>query len=140
LQIRDSIIGGNKCSLAEFTFTTANKYRRGQFDENLSFGYTVHNVILVSISSTCRATQCINILVPQRRFGLDNIDLIKKPVAPMASGDNGEDSDSPTGSKRQRTQVGRIPKGEDFWGKVDSFFVEMVAKFGRDLVGTRWRE
>ena len=54
--------------------------------------------------------------------------------------DNGEDSDSPTGSKRQRTQVGRIPKGEDFWGKVDSFFVEMVAKFGRDLVGTRWRE
>ena len=47
-QIRDSIIGANSCSLAEFTYHTANKYRRGQFDENMSFGYTVHNVILVS--------------------------------------------------------------------------------------------
>lgn len=83
----------------------------------------------------------INILDPQRRFGLNNIDLIKKAVAPIPSGDNGEDSDSPpTGTKRQRTQVGRIPKGEDFWGKVDTYFAEMITKFGRDLAGPRWRE
>ena len=48
LQIRDSIIGDNKCTLAEFTYRTANKYRRGQFDENMGLGYTIHNVLLVS--------------------------------------------------------------------------------------------
>ncbi|KIM81523.1 hypothetical protein PILCRDRAFT_495662 [Piloderma croceum F 1598] len=97
--IRDSIIGDNKCTLAEFTYRTADKYRRGQFDENMGLGYTIHNVLL-------------------HRFGLDNIELIRKVSTP--SGDNnGEESDStpPVATKRQRTQVGRIPKGEDFWGK-----------------------
>jgi len=73
-------------------------------------------------------------LDPQCRFGLNNINLIKKAVAPIPSGNNGEDSDSPpTGTKR-------IPKGEDFWGKVDTYFAEMITKFGRDLAGPHWRE
>jgi hypothetical protein len=47
-QIRDSIIGAGACTLAEFTFQSANKYRRGQFDEKMGLGYSIHNVILVS--------------------------------------------------------------------------------------------
>ena len=142
LQIRDSIIGDNKCSLAEFTFHTANEYRRGQFDENMGFGYTIHNVLLVS--KVINIPQAIlHVLIPQRRFGLNNIDLIKKAVTPSAADNNGDESDStppPTGTKRQRTQVGRIAKGEDFWGKVDTFFAEMVTKYGRDMTSARWRE
>ena len=58
----------------------------------------------------------INPSISQRRSGLDHLDII----IPSTSGDDdGEDSDSlPT--KRARTQGGRIAKGEDFWGKVDT--------------------
>ena len=48
IKIRDSIIGDHTISLAEFTFYTANKYRRGQFDEDMGVGITIHNVLLVS--------------------------------------------------------------------------------------------
>lgn len=143
-QIRDSIIGDNKCSLAEFTFHTANKYRRGQFDENMSFGYTIHNVLLVSkVVNIQMILHNTDVSIIQRRFGLNNIDLIKKATTTSANDNNGDESDStppPTGTKRQRTQVGRIAKGEDFWGKVDTYFVEMVAKYGRDMTSARWRE
>jgi hypothetical protein len=47
MKIRDSIIGDCACSLAEFTFYTANKYWRLQFDEDMGFGFTIHNVLLV---------------------------------------------------------------------------------------------
>ena len=124
LHIHDSIIGDNKCSLVEFTFHTANKYRRGQFDENMGFGYTIHNVLLVSkVINIPRAI--LHVLIPQCRFGLNNIDLIKKAVTPSAADNNGNESDStlpPTGTKRQ-CQVGRIAKGKDFWGKVDTFLL-----------------
>lgn len=139
LQIRDSIIGDNPCSLADFTYHTANKYRHGQFDENMGFGYTVHNVILVRKATSVLCTGPDSSLHSQRHFGLNNIELIKKVSAPI--GDNGEESDStPPAPKRKRAQVGRIPKGEDFWGRVDTFFAEMVTKFGRNLTGTRWTE
>jgi hypothetical protein len=46
-KIHDSIIGDNTISLAEFTFYTANKYWRGQFDEDMGFGITIRNVLLV---------------------------------------------------------------------------------------------
>ncbi|KIM72342.1 hypothetical protein PILCRDRAFT_742236 [Piloderma croceum F 1598] len=103
-------------------YRTANKYRRGQFDENMGLGYTIHNVLL-------------------RRFGLDDIELIRKVSMPSGN-NNGEESDStpPVATKRQRTQVGRIPKGEDFWGKADGFFAQLVTQYGRTLTSTRWAE
>jgi hypothetical protein len=70
---------------------------------------------------------------------LNNVELIKKP-SPKNSSDDGDESDSAqTGSKRPRTQVGRIAKGEDFWGRVDAFFVEKIAQMGRSLTGPRWK-
>jgi hypothetical protein len=139
LKIRDSIIGDNTTSLAEFTFYTANKYRRGQFDEDMGFGFTIHNVLLVC-HFVCLANNVPTNCRPQRHFALRNIELIKKPSA--LSGDNdGDDSDTAQpGSKRPRTLVGRIAKGEDFWGRVDKWFVEMVAQYGRVLTGARWKE
>jgi hypothetical protein len=64
-------------------------------------------------------------------------------VTPSAADNNGNESDStlpPTGTKRQCTQVGRIAKGKDFWGKVDTFFAEMVTKYGCDMTSARWQE
>jgi hypothetical protein len=136
LKIRNSIIGSTACSLAQFTFRTANKYRCGQFDENTGLGYTIHNVILVSMS--VGVTQCLlTPLISQRRFGLDHPDIIGMPST--SGDDDGEDSDSPP-TKRARTQGGRIAKGEDFWGKVDTYFAAMVHKHGRVLTGPQWQE
>jgi hypothetical protein len=85
------------------------------------------------------AELCIYFLILQHCFGLDNINLIRK-ASVMNSDNNGEESNStPTGAKHPCTQVGRIPKGEDFWGKVDKFFTEMVSCLGTNLVGPAWR-
>jgi len=120
--IRDSLLGNNKQSLEAFTYHTANKYRRGQFTADLDFGYTVHNVIL-------------------RRFALDNIDLIKKAKKEKDDDDDDDDETPETGSKRARTQGGgRIMKGQDFWARVDAFFVEMINARGRNLTATRWKD
>jgi hypothetical protein len=75
----------------------------------------------------------------QRRFILDNPDLVGTP--------DESDEESPEDTegthikkKRKRTTGGRIPKGEDFWSKVDAFFTKEIAKRGRHLVGTQWKE
>ena len=57
----------------------------------------------------------------------------------MSGDDDGEDSDSPP-TKHAHTQGGRIVKGEDFWGKVDTYFAVMVHKHGRVLTGLEWWE
>jgi hypothetical protein len=73
---------------------------------------------------------------------LDNIDLIKKPAVNIGDND-GDDSDAPqarTGAKRVRTLGSRIAKGEDFWSKVDAYFVTMTGLHGRDLSAPGWKE
>jgi len=80
VQIRDSIIGPTACSLATFTYHTANKYRRGAFEEDLNFGYTIHNALLVSwlLLQVGLVPLPFTAIESQRRFGLDNLDLIRK--------------------------------------------------------------
>jgi hypothetical protein len=76
----------------------------------------------------------------QHYFALQNIELIRK-ASPFTADNNGDDSDTAEpGSKRQHTQVGRIPKGEDFWGRMDKWFVQMIAQYGRTLSGPHWKE
>ncbi|KAF7971980.1 hypothetical protein HWV62_19321 [Athelia sp. TMB] len=127
-EIRDSLVNPKtKCTLAHFTYRAAVKFRRGQFEESMGIEYTIHNAIL-------------------RRFGLDNLDLLNRTeaVEGAVEGDEGdgdvEDSDSGSQPKRKRTKVGRVPHGEDFWGKVDSYFVGMVGKLGRNLAGAGWKD
>ncbi|KAF7964753.1 hypothetical protein HWV62_3264 [Athelia sp. TMB] len=131
-EIRDSLVNPKtKCSLANFTYRAAVKFRQGQFEESMGIEYTIHNVIL-------------------RRFGLDHLSLLNRSEAvevPEASEgrDEGdvdvEDPGSGPQQKRKRTdKVGRIPHGEDFWGQVDSYFVEMVGKLGRNLAGAGWKD
>ena len=74
-------------------------------------------------------------------FALDNIDLIKKAKKEGEDDDDDDDDDtSPIGTKRAHTVGGRITKGEDFWARVDAFFVNMIKERGRSFVGNRWKE
>lgn len=45
-QISDSI-DSKKCSLSAFTYRSATKFRRGQYEDSMGFGFTIHNAILV---------------------------------------------------------------------------------------------
>ncbi|KAF7986418.1 hypothetical protein HWV62_31153 [Athelia sp. TMB] len=127
-KIRDSIAPGTSCSLAQFTFQTANKYRRGQFDEDLGLGFTLHNALL-------------------RRFGLDNFGLLKMAPESADDGNKPDESDNDLeyeqpdtcSVKRSGRQNGRTRKGEDFWSKVDAWFAELVKTKGVDLTGPLWK-
>ncbi|KAF7975988.1 hypothetical protein HWV62_8146 [Athelia sp. TMB] len=121
--IRDSILHSKKkTSLSLFTYASAMKYRRGQFEEDMGVGYTIHNALL-------------------RRFGLDNVTLIEL-VAPANDDDDDSelipDDSAATGSKRK--QGGRIPKGEDFWARVDAYFASHIESKGSNLLDMRWKE
>ncbi|KAF7984755.1 hypothetical protein HWV62_11716 [Athelia sp. TMB] len=119
--IRDSIYGPNSRPLAQFTFHSANKYHPGLFEQGKAgLGYTIHNTIL-------------------RRFGLDNPALIKSKSASEENEESG-DAQSQGIKKRGRNETGRIPHGEDFWGRVDLYFEGMVQQNGRDLTGDKWKE
>ena len=72
---------------------------------------------------------------------MDNIELIRK-AKKEGEDDDSDDEEAPkTGSNKCAcTQGGRIGKGEDLWGKVNSFFVEMIDAHGLSLVGSHWKE
>lgn len=84
-------------------------------------------------------------VLPQRRFGLDNLNLLNTETLadePDEAGAYGGESDSGSAQRKRKrtTKVGRIPHGEDFWGQVDSYLAEKVKELGRDLAGQQWRE
>ncbi|KAI0355310.1 hypothetical protein OH77DRAFT_1511597 [Trametes cingulata] len=120
--IRDSISGDKKCSLKDFTFQSAVKYKRGGPGDRLDVGYTIHN----------------------RRFALDNPELLN-----IDESEDGNDSsstppaaDSTTGparKKRKTTAGGRVPRGEDFWSRVDRHLASYVISYGRNLASVQWK-
>ncbi|KAH9948702.1 hypothetical protein B0H21DRAFT_890351 [Amylocystis lapponica] len=118
--IRDSILGDNRRTLTEFSYDSALKYKRGGPGEQLDLGFVVHNAIL-------------------RRFGLEHTDLIGVQEAEDSDINEDGDSDEAPKKKRKRRAGGRITKGEDFWSRVDAFFVKEVAARGKRLTGSQWK-
>lgn len=59
--------------------------------------------------------------------------------------DDADDDSTPSSSppqKRKRVNKqggGRIPKGKDFWSKVDVYFKEEIKKRGRNFKDARWK-
>ncbi|KAH9945636.1 hypothetical protein B0H21DRAFT_693888, partial [Amylocystis lapponica] len=49
--IRNSIVGETRCTLAEFSYESAVKYKRGGPGEKVEAGFTIHNALLVSCIS-----------------------------------------------------------------------------------------
>lgn len=46
--------------------------------------------------------------------------------------------DGPARKKRKTSSAGRVPRGQDFWSRVDAFFVATIGQYGRDLAGQLW--
>ncbi|KAJ6461445.1 hypothetical protein C8R45DRAFT_1108674 [Mycena sanguinolenta] len=115
--IRDSIDPATFVPLDKITYTLATKYKLGGITGELSDLFTIHAALL-------------------RRFGFDHPDLLG-----IAEPDGDEDSDTPPDQKRKRApkKVGQVPAGEDFWGRVDSYFKAEVANRGRNFKDPPWK-
>lgn len=63
-------------------------------------------------------------------------------AAPVAV--DGSEEGTSTGAKRKRPNVpkvqGKVPAGQCWWGRVDSYFIEKMELYGRHLTGPRWKE
>ena len=73
----------------------------------------------------------------------DNSNLLGTPEESNAENnhDGPEDIEGSQAKKKHKWGAGgHIPKGEDFWGKVDAYFVSEIAKWGQNLTGTNWKE
>ncbi|KAF7333087.1 hypothetical protein MVEN_02373700 [Mycena venus] len=125
--IRNSICGDTASTLAEFTYSSATKFKRGGPGLNLEVGYTVHIALL-------------------RRFAMENPSIIGvEEVEDDDSNDDPGSSPAPPPKKRKITTTshagGRVPKGKDFWSQADAFFVKKIAEFGsKNLQGSGWKE
>ncbi|KAJ7633336.1 hypothetical protein DFH06DRAFT_910655, partial [Mycena polygramma] len=126
--IRNSICGNSPAPLATFTYVTAMKFKRGGPGPALDVGYTVHNALL-------------------RRFAMENPAIIGVEEVEVEDDDGTEDYSSPGPvSKKRKLQStptphggGRVPKGKDFWSKVDAFFTKKITEFGgKNLQSAGW--
>ncbi|EAU81084.2 hypothetical protein CC1G_10375 [Coprinopsis cinerea okayama7 len=74
-------------------------------------------------------------LALMRRFALEHKELLQ------LDDDSNSDNDDTTraGSKRKRGRGGRIPKGEDFWGRFDRFLHEKIQVFGKNILAEEWQ-
>ncbi|KAJ7436371.1 hypothetical protein B0H11DRAFT_1754865 [Mycena galericulata] len=125
--IRDSICGDSPATLATFTYTSATKFKRGGPGMGLDVGFTIHNALL-------------------RRFAMENPAIIGVEEVEVEDDESVEDgSPEPANKKRKRSPTaragGRIPKGKDFWSRVDAFFAAKIGEFGsKNLQRTAWKE
>lgn len=72
-QISDSI-DSKKCSLSAFTYRSATKFRRGQYEDSMGFGFTIHNAILVS-KLISYMNECVLTMMPYNSAALARITL-----------------------------------------------------------------
>lgn len=81
----------------------------------------------------------------QRRFGLDNLSLISAVIVKPVEHNEDEDEDeydipAPSAPKKRKVRSGgRVPKGQDFWSRVDAWFIEEIKEKGRSLTGASWK-
>ncbi|KAJ7711757.1 hypothetical protein B0H16DRAFT_1815801 [Mycena metata] len=125
--LRNGICGDSPSMLAEFTYASATKFKRGGPGLGLDIGFTIHVALL-------------------RRFARENPSTIG--VEEVEDDDTTEDigsSPAPPTKKRKIAATshggGRIPKGKDFWSQVDKFFTQKIVEFGsKNLQGAGWKE
>ncbi|KAJ7932001.1 hypothetical protein B0H13DRAFT_1857417 [Mycena leptocephala] len=124
--LRTSICGNTPATLAQFTYSSANKFKRGGSGVDLDVSFTIHNALL-------------------RRFARENPFVIG--VEEVDDDDSTEDigsSPAPPQKKRKITAAGhaggRIPKGQDFWSQADAFFAKKITEFGsKNLQSAGWK-
>jgi len=56
------------------------------------------------------------------------------------SSDIEEDSTEPTAKKRKLSAaVGKVPKGKDFWSRVDKFLSKLMVQYGASMKTPQWK-
>ena len=80
----------------------------------------------------------------QRNFALTNLPLLLGEQDELEDdGVEDDDQDDHTSRKRKKTGArsrgGQVPKGDDFWSRVDKWFEEEIEKRDRNLTGPLWK-
>ncbi|EAU81288.1 hypothetical protein CC1G_07218 [Coprinopsis cinerea okayama7 len=124
--IRDSIglgpKGGRPVALVHTVTALVNKYIRKPMDlERLnSKGYIMKTAIL-------------------RRFAWENKELLQVEEDEEAAANESEDNPSPPAKRKRTARGGRIPRGQDFWGRFDSYLLEKTKTLGKDISSVGWK-
>lgn len=61
----------------------------------------------------------------------------------VAGDDDDDDAQGPPRKRSRKSKShggGRIPAGEDFWGKVDEYFRNEIKERGKNLTGPKWKQ
>ncbi|KAK7039555.1 hypothetical protein R3P38DRAFT_2900373 [Favolaschia claudopus] len=127
--LRNSMCGDSTTPLAQLTYATAMKFKRGGAGVKLDVGYSVHNAIL-------------------RRFAREHPTAIGVEELEVEEDDTAEEpasSPEPPSKKRRVSPStnggGRIAKGKDFWSMVDAFFTAKMTELGsKSLQSAGWKE
>ncbi|KAF8887227.1 hypothetical protein CPB84DRAFT_1849882 [Gymnopilus junonius] len=114
---REDCLGSKAMSLATFTYKSAKKYKCGGPGDKLDYGFIICNAIL-------------------RKLALDLKALTAIPSPEPQPEDDGVEYGEPL-SKRK---LGRPTRGEDFWGKVNSWFQKEIQLCGMDFSAPAWKE
>ncbi|KAI0628283.1 hypothetical protein C8Q77DRAFT_1162288 [Trametes polyzona] len=121
-----SISGDTQCTLKDFSWASAKKYKLGGPGDKLDVIFMAHNALL-------------------RRFALDHPawrTAAEKPDVEAAAGDSHDVAEAAPPSKKRKRASGptpRPPKGEDFWSRVDEDFTQKVAQWGPKITSDQWK-
>ena len=124
-------MGPERTTLEQTTYKIAQKLRRGGAGGSLDVGYQIQVALLVSFLCTL-AAPCPLTMCPQCRFTNENMSdyFIVHTV----------DANGVRQVTKKRKASGKVPKGEDYWSKVDLWFAAKIARWGPEIKAKQWQE
>ncbi|KAG6915322.1 hypothetical protein DXG01_012128 [Tephrocybe rancida] len=123
MYLRDSVMGAKACSLTEFTYASAVKYKRGGPGDKVNVIFTIHTALL-------------------RNFTLENPLLLGSEADEESDSGGGSVKTTPSGpaKKKRKSTSGQIAKGKDFWSKVEKYFEKEIDVCSHNLTDQSWKD
>ncbi|KAK7032701.1 hypothetical protein R3P38DRAFT_3503251 [Favolaschia claudopus] len=106
--------------LADFVYEAVTKYRTGGAGGDIPQVYKIHAVLL-------------------RRFVFDHPSLKRASAEDEEPESDAEYDEAEQRRPRKKAKTGKVPKGENFWGRVDQWFKKQVEERGISLTGPKWK-
>ncbi|CDO72458.1 hypothetical protein BN946_scf184977.g159 [Trametes cinnabarina] len=129
LQLTNVYAGKKQCSLQEFTYGSAVKYKLGGVTGTLNICYMVHNAILRCFAIDHPELHGLSEKKDEESHFSDDQTISQVTVANPEGG---------PACKKQKAICGCAPKGDDFWSKVDQYFLKRTATLGSKLAASPW--